>query len=60
VPEEPEPTPISSIQQQQAEQMRVYWKVQLSSLELTFLVIDLDILYTVHRRHAYKPGYSTS
>jgi hypothetical protein len=54
----PEHPPISTMQQQQAEQMRVYWKVSISAF-LAFrryffssLTISLSQLI-VHRRHAH-------
>ena len=38
--------PLLSVQQQQAEQMRVYWKVSLGRASLLGSNTDLNIFYT--------------
>jgi hypothetical protein len=52
---ESEPTPISTIQQQQAEQMRVYWKVSLFLLSLVLRCFKV-LCIVVHRGNAYQLG----
>ena len=45
VPAAPEYLPVSTLQQQQAEQMQVYWKVSVSAFEFIIFLIVLSRFY---------------
>ena len=49
--------PVMTVQQQQAEQMKVFWKVsQTVTLDLVLKVVLTGVVFAVvHRRHAEEP-----